>query len=117
YEEALTLFRRVYETSRKRLGDGNPLVGVYGFNLGRTYYELRRYEEAEPVVRHVLAIREATRRPQAAETLNAVGLLASTLSKMGRHREAERLFERGIAASAQASKAAGAAVAALQLSY
>lgn len=117
YDEALTLFRRVYETSRQRLGDRHPLLGVYGYNLGAAYYDLRRFEDAERALRQALAIYEETLRPQAPETLNTIRLLANTLVNVGRHREAEDLFERGLAASRQATNAADAAVAALRLGY
>jgi eukaryotic-like serine/threonine-protein kinase len=117
YDEALTLFRRIHDTSRTRLGDRNPLLGIYGYNLGATYYDLRRFEEAERALRHALGIYEATRRPQSPETLNTIRLLANTVAGMGRHREAESLFERGLAASRQATTAADAAVAALRLGY
>jgi serine/threonine-protein kinase len=117
YDEALTLFLRIYETSRTRLGDRHPLLGVYGYNLGAVYYDLFRFEDAERALRQALAIYEATRRPQSPETLNTIRLLANTLVSMGRHREAEGLFERGLAASRQATKAADTAVAALQIGY
>ena len=117
YDEALTLFRRIYDTSRQRLGDRHPLLGVYATSLGSTYHEMRRFEDAERALRQALEIYQATHRPQAPEHLNAIRLLANTLASRGRYREAEDLFDRGLAASRQASKAADEVVATLQIGF
>ena len=117
YDEALTLFQRVHDASRQRLGDRHALMGGYAFNLGTTCYELRRLDDAELWLRRSLQIREATRAPHSSETLATLNQLALTLFRMGRHGEAERLFERALGAAAQASKAQDAAVASLQLGY
>ena len=117
YDEALALFRRVHDGSLQRLGDRHVLVGMYAYNLGATCYELRRLEDAERWLRQSLEIREATRAPHSAETLATLNQLALTLARMGRNREAERVFERAVAAIGQAPAPPEAAVASVHLGY
>jgi eukaryotic-like serine/threonine-protein kinase len=117
YDEALTLFRLVYDGNRQRLGAAHELMGGYAFNLGSTCYELRQLADAERFLRHSLEIRETTRSPHGAEMLATVNQLALTLFRLGRHREAEQLFARGLAALNQASKPEEGIAASVRLGY
>ena len=117
YDEALTLFRLVYDGNRQRLGETHELMGAYAFNLGSTCYELRQLADAERFLRHSLEIREKTRSPHGTEMLATVNQLALTLFRLGRHREAERLFARALAALSQASKPEEGAAASVRLGY
>jgi tetratricopeptide (TPR) repeat protein len=59
---------------------------LHGLELGETLYELNRLDEAEQVVRQVLAL-----EPRSA---NATGLLAQIVTEQGRHEEGVHLARR-----------------------
>lgn len=95
YEEARGLHTRALTIRRARLGDGLP-VAVSLIGLAGDLDALGRTEDAEPLWREALALRERLLPPDAPGVANALHNLAANLVLQRRSAEAEPLFRRAM---------------------
>jgi serine/threonine-protein kinase len=78
-EDALTLCRDFIEHLRARVPDGDRTLGLVIGSFGGLLIEQQAYEEAEPLLRECLQIRESTLHP---DSVN-YWLIAQTRSMLG----------------------------------
>lgn len=98
--EALAFSRRSqasYENNPEK-GPDHPHTLTVVNNVANCLSSLGRLDEAAPLLRRVLAAREAQLGPEHDETVAAVWSLASTLASLKQHAEAAELGRRAIAA-------------------
>ncbi|KDN39339.1 hypothetical protein RSAG8_08856, partial [Rhizoctonia solani AG-8 WAC10335] len=88
-EEAERLHRGVLDIRRQTLGDGHQLRSMSG--LAETYYNQRRYADAEPIFKESLAHWEQIAGRASPITLKVRADLAVTFQALGRLKEAEAL--------------------------
>ena len=88
-EEALKLARKIYEDE-----PDHQNVERCMRNLGVIYTKLGRYQEAEPLLRRVLAIDEEVLEPNNPELARSLRNLALLYTRMGRREEAKKLLAR-----------------------
>lgn len=88
FDEALPLLRKMaaYESSRPE-PSWQTLNTIYGL-LGFALVETKAYEEAEPVLRACVELRE-TYLSESWVRFNAMSMLGEVISEQGRHRDAE----------------------------
>ena len=99
--EAVGAYTQALSTREEALGSGDPLVANVLNDLGRNYYEMGRYEQAEPVLVRALEIYESSNdapREAALPPLN----LALLYQAKGRYTDAEGMFQRSLDASQRA---------------
>jgi non-specific serine/threonine protein kinase/serine/threonine-protein kinase len=78
-EDALTLCRDFIEHLRSQVPDGDVALGAATGSFGQLLVEQQEYEEAEPLLRECLPIRESTLHPKSAD----YWLIAQTRSLLG----------------------------------
>jgi tetratricopeptide (TPR) repeat protein len=66
-------------------------------NLGLLYYAQGRYQEAEPLYRRALALREKVLGPDHPDVATSLNNLAGLYDTQGRYKEAEPLYRRALA--------------------
>lgn len=84
HDEAIRLFREVYESSVRSLGPEDRRTVTRRIDLAT----LLPAEEAEPILRDILAMLRRTVGPSDPQTLTVQSNLAYSLRSLGRHREA-----------------------------
>ena len=87
YPDAEKLFREIYESDRKRLGDEDRIVVGEHDNLGNILLQQERYTEAEKVYRDSLATEVRIQGPDHPRTLLTMGNLAQALRSEKRYSE------------------------------
>lgn len=93
--EAVGLYKQALSIREEALGPSDPLVANVLNDLGWNYYEMGRYEQAEPVLVRALEIYEGSNdapREAAMPPLN----LAELYQALGRYADAEGMFERSL---------------------
>ncbi len=90
-EDAEVLYRQAVETFRRTAGEDHPSMGYYKMGLGRILTDLGRPQEAEPLLREVLALFHRL-GPEGRGAASARSALAAALIGQGRYDEAERLL-------------------------
>ena len=65
-------------------------------NVANFHHDAGRYEDAEPLYRHALEIRERVLGKEHPSTLASVNNLATLLMRMGNYKDAEPLFRRAL---------------------
>lgn len=94
--EAVEILRGVLAAETARLGADHPGLASIQNNLASCLTEIGRLNEAEPLIRHVVALAEAADPPHPALATRLYNL-ARFLGDSGRPEEAEPLFRRVIA--------------------
>jgi tetratricopeptide (TPR) repeat protein len=83
---------------------GTSVAGLHNRlrGLSALYAEQKKYAQAEPYARRILALLEKTRGPDDPETLRGLNSLGVNLNNQSRFDEAETLFKRGLATATKA---------------
>jgi len=97
YDRARVVLNRAYEIQERVLGRGSLELSTTLEAQARVDIYLGDLETAETRARESLAMREETLGPDAAQTLDIYGTLASILRYQGRYREAEAGFREVLA--------------------
>jgi serine/threonine protein kinase len=103
-EEAQSLFEQALRIARGQLGDQHPRVAGMMLNLARVQIERGGGAATEPVLRHVLSVRERILKEGDWRTAQARSLLGASLLAQARYAEAERLM---VAAAGELRPVAG----------
>ena len=86
------------------MGPDHPDVATALNNLAALYSRLERYDEAEPLLRRSLAIREKVLGPDHLEFAHAFFNLAALYRKQKRFSDAEPLHKRSLAIPEKGSR-------------
>jgi tetratricopeptide (TPR) repeat protein len=98
YTEAEALYMQAMSTFENRAnGDKDPDYALLLNNLALLYYDQDLCEQAEPLLRKSLELREAVLGPRHQYTAESMTNLAELLVRTNRFEEADELFQRGIA--------------------
>jgi tetratricopeptide (TPR) repeat protein len=92
--EAAALLERLLADARKSLPKDSPQLAAMLAHYGSMLLQAKAFDEAEPLLRECLAIREAA-EPDAWTTFDARSLLGGALLGQRRHAEAEPLLHQG----------------------
>lgn len=98
FDEAATIASEVHQELLDEFGETDPQSLIAANNLATVYMRQRRYAEAEPLLRSVLAPKEHSADVDQSSILITQSNLATTLSGLGRHEEALPLRETILAA-------------------
>jgi serine/threonine protein kinase len=94
YPQALDFGHRALENLEKTRGPGHAEVAWPLYEIGRSYLEQNRFEEAEPHLRRSLEIRLRWLAPDNIELAKVQYLLAKSLVRQGRSGEAKPLLQK-----------------------
>ena len=92
FAAALELAELLAGLAEHELGPDDPVTLSTSNDLAVMYLETGRYDEAEPLLLHVVAAQQAMYGESHPESMTAVGNLASTYMFQGRHSMAEPLY-------------------------
>jgi CHAT domain-containing protein/tetratricopeptide (TPR) repeat protein len=96
YPEAASLTEQILKQFPTRFGENEDYALIANF-LAVVYSRQGRYSEAEPLYKHVLAIREKILGPNHPLVAASLDNLATLYGGQGRYTEAEPLFKRALA--------------------
>ncbi|MHC4241764.1 MAG: protein kinase domain-containing protein [Planctomycetota bacterium] len=91
YEAAILQKKRALEIRQKQLGDNHLLTVNSMFELGVSYWEQGRLNEAEPLVLETISKRTRQLGPENSETLYTMIMLAANHAEMGELRKAMQI--------------------------
>jgi tetratricopeptide (TPR) repeat protein len=83
--------------SERLLGTDSPRLATALDNLALLYWAQHRYQEAEPLLRRLLAIQEKSLGPDHPDVAESLNHLAQVYRSQGRYAEAEPLLKRALA--------------------
>ncbi len=96
YAKAVTQIQDALRAA-EAFGPDDPRLATSLNNLAELYRLQGRYEEAEPLNKRALAIREKVLGPEHSEVATSLNNLAVIYLKQGRYAEAEPLYKRSLA--------------------
>ena len=96
HRRALDVLEEVLRTRRRQLGPRHLAVAEALEDVGRARWDTDGYQDAADAFREALDIRLARPGPEDPAAGVTMHLLASTLNRLGRYDEAEKLYERAM---------------------
>lgn len=96
WTEGLALLEKATVLADKLYGKDHPTAASYWFNLGISYMQINRVDEAEAIFRRVLTIREKKLGNDHAKVADALNWLGLAMQKTGRLKESQAVFERAL---------------------
>ena len=97
YGKAIPYAERYAELMKQRYGAWHPRLAAALNNLALLYDRQGRFQDAEPLYRHALSIKEKTLAPSDPSLGTAFNNMASLYERMGRYAEAEPLYRKALA--------------------
>jgi serine/threonine protein kinase len=92
FDDAVVALSEAYTGLDERLEDSDPVLTSCGHNLGTALFNVRRFAEAEPILRRTHAARRATLGPAHQDTATTAQALGSALHGLGRLDEAAEVY-------------------------
>ena len=102
FAAAEKVYRDIYATRRKSLGDDHPKTLAALHDVVVTLNQLRKYDKAEKKARKLLAARSRVLGERHADTLASMHGLGVVLSGLRRHNEAEPVLQKALAGRREA---------------
>jgi tetratricopeptide (TPR) repeat protein len=97
FSECLIIYQELYEMTIIVFGSEHRNTIISLIKLALLYHEHGKYEDAEPLLKQALAIREKVLSPEHPDVANSLNNLAGLYYKQGRYEEAEPMLKRALA--------------------